>query len=218
MVHRKIAASTAIVASITVLGLGLSACASIPEYDPNAPSTQSTTAPPAPPSTIVDTRPTAPPAPEPAVAKVGQPIKVSELGNVKLSSDDPPQWATATITLVSFKTMKAVPGIKFAPGPHEIYALADLRTTITGDPFTLYDQHFQLVSPDGTKYPQDANVAYLPNAFRDSHDSKPSGDTKSRLGPAEGVVLFRIPDSGVPTGTKLTAEVWQDRPFSWLVS
>jgi hypothetical protein len=210
MVHRKVAAGTAIVASITLLGLGLSACG-----DPNAPSTN---VPAAPQSTTVDPRPTAPPDPEPAVAKVGQPIKVSELGNVKLSSYDPPKWAAATITLVSFKTMKAVPGIKFGPGPHKIYALADLRTTITGDPFTLYDQHFQLVSPDGTQYPQDANVAYLPNAFRDSHDSKPSGDAQSSLGPAEGVLLFRVPESGVPAGTKPTAEVWKDRPFSWLVS
>jgi hypothetical protein len=218
MVHRKIAASSAIVASITVLGLAVAACSSIPEYDPNAPSTRSTELPPASQPTTVDPRPTAPPAPEPAVAKVGQSIKVSELGNVKLSSYDPPKWAAATITLVSFKTMKAVPGIKFGPGPHKIFALADLRTTITGDPFTLYDQHFQLVAPDGTKYPQDANVAYLPNAFRDSHSSKVSGDGPSSLGPAEGVLLFDVPASGVPAGTKLTAEVWKDRPFSWLVS
>jgi hypothetical protein len=209
MVHRKVAA---IVALITVLGLGLSACGTA--GDPAAPGTRSTASE----STTVDPRPTAPPAPVPAVAKIGQSIKVSELGDVQLSSYDPPNWAAATITLVSFKTMKAVPGIKFGPGAHLIYALADLRTTITADPFTLYDEHFHLVSPDGTKYAQDPNVAYLPNAFRNSHSSKASGDAKSSLGPADGVLLFLIPESGLPAGTKLTAELWEHRPFSWLVS
>ncbi|GAB3932212.1 hypothetical protein GCM10029976_037800 [Kribbella albertanoniae] len=195
--------------SLLVAVLGLAACSKAPAYDPNAPSTQS-------PATV-DTRPTAPPAPEPAVAKIGESIEVAELGNVKLSSYDPPQWARATITVTSFKVLRTVPGIpdRFKR-PHTNYGRVDIRTKITADPFTLWDQHFTLIAPDGTTYPQTANAAYLDDEFRNVTDSKTSDTPKNpRLGPAEGVLLFQIPDQGLPTGTKLTAELWKGHPFSW---
>jgi len=212
--------TTVIAGASLLLALALTACSEIPEYDPNAPSTRTTSQPPPPPTTV-DTRPTAPPAPVPAVAKIGEPIRIAELGNVKLSSDDPPQWATATVTLTSFKTLKTVPGIPahIKPHPHTVYGRADIRTTITAGPFTLWDQHFTLVAPDGTQYPQDANVAYLDDEFRNVTDSKTSDTPRDRrLGPAEGTLLFQIPDRGLPTGTKLTVELWKGQPFSWQIS
>ncbi|MFB6719328.1 hypothetical protein ACFCV3_04170 [Kribbella sp. NPDC056345] len=172
--------ATAGIALLVAVVLGLTACSKIPGYDPSAPTTYTTNRPITQPATV-DTRPTAPPAPEPTVAKIGESIEVAELGNVKLSSYDPPQWARATITVTSFKKLTTVPGIpvRFKPGPHTVYGRVDIRTKITADPFTLWDQHFTLVAPDGTTYPQDANVAYLDDEFRNVTDSKTSDTPKN---------------------------------------
>lgn len=153
---------------------------------------------------------------EPPVAKVGRPITLYDTGNVDLRSYDPPKWASAVITVTSIKTLKTVPGIpaKIRPAPHTMYALADVRTTITADPFTLWNDHFHLTAPDGTEYPRDLNAAYLADAFRDSTSSKML-ETKGALGPGDGLLLFSIPDTGLPPGTKLTAELWKGNACSW---
>lgn len=209
--------ATAGISLLVAVFLGLTACSEIPEYDPNAPSTRSASQPARQPTTV-DTRPTAPPAPVPAVAKVGESIQVAERGNVIPYNDDPPKWAMATVTVTSFKALKTVPGIPAGvkPDPHTVYGRVDIRTTITTGPFTLWDLHFTLIAPDGTKYPQDPNAAYLDDQFRNVTDSKTSDTPKNRrLGPAEGALLFDIPDQGLPAGTKLTVELWKGQPFSW---
>ncbi|GAA0594955.1 hypothetical protein HPO96_07285 [Kribbella sandramycini] len=212
---RRVVASTAIsliVASVTVL----SACSKVPQFDPNAPVTPHT---PAAGPTKPTLTPHAPPTPEPAVAKVGGSIKVYELGTFKPFNDETPKWSAATITLRSFRITKTVPGIPahIKPDPGKVYASADIRTLITADPFTLWQDHFKLVAPDGTEYDQDANAAYLPNDYNPVSDSKPLTNTKNPMPPGSGILLFQIPPT-LPAGTKLTAELWKNHPFSWQVA
>ncbi|GAA0594948.1 hypothetical protein HPO96_07280 [Kribbella sandramycini] len=196
------------VASIIVLALPLSACAKAEGYDPNAPSTQPTTPRPSTPSTATPWQPPKPPAPQPAVAKVGQPIKIHQLGKVKW--DDPnPLWPNATITITSVRTLRVDPAYpKVLPNPGTMFAVVTVDTTLHRAPFGLSVDTLKLKSPSGTEYDVNKN-------FRARKDAFVVLDEATSLTGGSGVLLYSIPASGLPKGSVITGEVVSGQPFTW---
>jgi hypothetical protein len=182
----------------------LAACANAPEQPAAAPTTPAAAT------------PSALPLPNPQTAKLGQPIRVAEYDQDKEAAKDPEPWSTASITVTAVKTSASDPAIPqrfLAKG--KLWVAITLSTTAHTGKFVLYSQHFKLVAPDGTTYPEDPNGAYRKDAFRPLASS---ADEQSTPPPGSGTILYLVPTPGLPTGTHLQGEVVAGHPFTWNLS
>ncbi|GAB3431164.1 hypothetical protein [Flindersiella endophytica] len=202
-------ALTACVAAAVVV-LALAACSDQPEASP----TPSVTA------TYTTQPPLTPPPPVPQSAKVGQAIQVAELNSEELAKDDPEPWSRATITVSSAEVRRGDPAIKkdFWPENNGKYLIVTLRTEVTEGPFIISDQHFELVAPDGTKYPLDQNYFYRQDHFENLAGSEDQVPTPGASEPGSGVLMYSVPAEGVAKGTKLQASLWKGQTFSWTIA
>jgi hypothetical protein len=202
----KRALIASVAAAVTLLSLA--ACSDQPE--PEATPTVSFTSPP----------PLTPPPPVPQSAKVGEAIQVAELDDQKLAEDDPEPWARATITVSSAEIRRGDPAIKkeFWPPGNGKYLIVTVRTVVTEGPFILSEQHFELIAPDGTKYPLDQNYYYRQDHFQNLTESDGQNSTPGAAEPGSGVLMYSVPANGVPKGTKLQANLYKGQTFSWTVA
>jgi hypothetical protein len=194
-----------------IAGFTLAACTDQPEPDVVA-TAFATTATPLPPLT--------PPPPVPRTAEVGQAIQVAELVSEKVQQDDPEPWARATITVTSAELKRGDPSIRkdFWPPNNGKYLAVTIRTDVTEEPFIIWSNHFELIAPDGTKYPKDENYYYLPDHFEDRHESDNQPPTPGAAEPGSGVLLFDVPANGVPKGTRVEVTLFKGQPFGWTVA
>jgi hypothetical protein len=208
---RALIASVLASVAATATALTLAACSDQPEPEATPTVTTTFTSPP----------PLTPPPPVPQSAKVGQAIQVAELNSDELAQDDPEPWSRATITVSSAEARRGDPAIKkdFWPENNGKYLLVTVDTDVTEGPFIIWSDHFELVAPDGTKYPQDANGIYRPDHFQDLHDSDdgvPESPGAAKAG--SGVIVFDVPADGVPAGTKVQVSLFKGQTFSWTVA
>lgn len=207
----------ALIASVAaaVVGLALAACTDQPDQpDPEATPT------PTPLVTFTSPPPLTPPPPVPQSAKVGQAIQVAELNSDELAQDDPEPWSRATITVSSADVRRGDPTINqdFWPENNAKYLIVTLRTEVTEGPFIIYDEHFELVAPDGTKYPLDQNYFHRKDHFQSLFGSDDQNQSPGAAEPGSGVLLYIVPANGVPKGTKLQASLFKGQTFSWTVA
>lgn len=175
--------------------LAVTACGGITNSNSfPTPSTQETAPPPT-------TQPLMPSPPRPQWAAVAQPIEFADTFDMQDTRIDALPRITMTVT--SARTTNTDPHIpaEFL-NPGEQYLILTVSTVSANPAHAPSREHFQLVAPDGATFELDENVAYRPDRYENGN----------------GVVMFNVPATGIPKGTKVQLELYRGQPFGWVVS
>ncbi len=86
--------------------------------------------------------------------------------------------------------------------PGEQYLVLAVETASPDPTHVPSRTHFQLVAPDGAIFEPNENVAYRPDHYENGN----------------GVLIYNVPATGIPEGTKVQLELYRGQPFGWVVS
>lgn len=141
-----------------------------------------------------------PAPPRPQWAAVGQPIEFPELSEPRGSGTVVLPRTTMTVT--STRIADGVPDIPADfRRANERYLILTVENNSPGTAFVPSADHFTVVTPDGTTFALDENYALLPDRYENGN----------------GALMFSIPASGIPPGTKVQLELYSGQPFGWLL-
>lgn len=147
------------------------------------------------------TEPLTPSPPQPQWAALGQPIEFADTFDMRGSNVDALPRITMTVT--SARTTTTDPHIPAAfRRAGEQYLILTVETSSSAPTHAPSADHFQLVAPDGVTFEPDQNVAYRPDRYENGN----------------GVLMYDVPETGIPRGTKVRLELFRGHPFGWVVS
>lgn len=175
--------------------LAVTACGGITNSSSSlTPSTQESAPPP-------PTKPLTPSPPRPQWAAVGQPIEFADTFDLWRTSFDALPRITMTVT--SAQTTNTDPHIpaEFRKAGEQ-YLILTVKTNYSNPTHAPSMEHFQLVAPDGATFELNQNVAYRPDSYENGN----------------GVLMYNVPATGIPKGTKVQLELYGGQPFGWVVS